>query len=236
VRITDFGLARRSVWETASGNELFTLKGHTSGVYTVAFGEYGRTLATASGDKTTKLWDLESGQKLTTLQAKKEDSPVFDFMTTVMFAPPNSRRIAVAGYDKTVRIWDAATFDPLLTFRGHGDRVYSLCYSADGARIASAAGKLIKIWNAETGAEAMTLKGHSGLVYDVCFSPNGRRLASTGGGALKIWDTASGLEVLSLPCRGQDSVRFSPDTRSIATIGVRGRLQLWESAASRPSN
>jgi len=44
-----------------------TLKGHTLGVYCVAYSPDGMTLASGSGDKTIKLWDATTSKELATL-------------------------------------------------------------------------------------------------------------------------------------------------------------------------
>ena len=40
-------------------------------------------------------------------------------------------------WDKTLKLWDAATGALIRTFEGHSDRVTSVAFSADGARVLS---------------------------------------------------------------------------------------------------
>ena len=46
------------VWDSDSGKELFSLKGHTDDVWGVAFSSDGKRLATGSWDETVKVWDV----------------------------------------------------------------------------------------------------------------------------------------------------------------------------------
>src|SRR5205085_4219365 len=76
----------------------------------------------------------------------------------------------------------------------HRSDIFSLSFSPDGKRLASASkDRLVKIWNAQTGEEIRTLKGHEADVLRVAFSPDGKTIASAAAdGTLRLWDSETG--------------------------------------------
>ena len=87
-----------------------------------------------------------------------------------------------------------------MTLRGHTSRVYCVCFSPDGKRLASSSDEpAVRLWDTATGQELGTLKGHASGVMRVCFSPDGKRLASAGDDhTVKLWDAATGQELRTL--------------------------------------
>jgi hypothetical protein len=76
--------------------------------------------------------------------------------------------------------------------------VTSVCFSADGQRLATGSGDHfkpaeVKVWDARTGQELHALKGHTNPVSSVCFSADGQRLVSTDDkGKTLVWDARTG--------------------------------------------
>ncbi|MEH2447459.1 MAG: ribosome assembly protein 4, partial [Nostoc sp.] len=184
----------------------------------------GKRLASASDDKTIKLWDAATGKPLQTLSG--HSSVVF----SVVFSP-DGQRLASASDDKTIKLWDAATGKPLQTLSGHSSAVFSVVFSPDGKRLASASDdKTIKLWDAATGKPLQTLSGHSSVVFSVVFSPDGQRLASASDDkTIKLWDAATGkpLQTLSGYSSWVRSVVFSPDGQRLASASGDKTVIIW---------
>src|SRR5262249_4695131 len=69
------------LWEMSIGRPWVTLRGHTSVIWSLSFSPDGRTLATASGDKTIKLWEVASGKERATLRGHTKGVAAVTFLT-----------------------------------------------------------------------------------------------------------------------------------------------------------
>jgi WD40 repeat protein len=98
---------------------LQTLEGHSSVVHSVAFSHDSTRLASASYDRTVKIWDASSGTCLQTLEGHS------NWVTSVAFSH-DSTRLVSASDDNTVKIWDASSGVCLQTLKGHTNNVRDL--------------------------------------------------------------------------------------------------------------
>ncbi len=72
---------------------------HSLEVCSIAFSPDGKYLASGSGDKTVKLWSLESQKEVTTLQGHNKS------IVSVEFSP-DGKYLASSSHDKTVKLWN----------------------------------------------------------------------------------------------------------------------------------
>jgi len=227
-RNIEWSLARRQY----EGSDM-TLYGHSGSVTCVAWSPDRRWLASASGDKTIKVWDAATGAELRTLTGHSS------YTSSVAFSPDGTRLASASG-DQTIKVWDAATGAELRTLIGHTQFVNSVAFSPDGTRLASGSyDNTIKVWDAATGAELRTLTGHTSLVNSVAFNPDGTRLASgSEDETIKVWDAATGTELRTLTGHqfSVSSVAFSPNGTRLASASRSrfvlryGEIKVWDAA------
>ena len=201
------------------------LKGHAGSVIGLDFNKENRLLASASKDKSVKVWDLKTGWD--TLALKGHSGPVLSVSFTA-----DDTKILTASLDSTIKIWDAASGGELSTVNIHEAAIYIPSVAVRiGSTVASGGkDKTIKIWDVHSKAENFLLKGHKSTVMSVCFSPDGKSLVSgSKDGEIKLWDMATGQELLSL--QGHTGavfdVKFSPDGQTIGSASKDSTIRLW---------
>ena len=191
------------------------LAGHTKAVSSLKYSHDGTLLASASADRTVRLWDEQSGQALQILEG---GSGLSDVSWSC-----DSALLCSCGDDKALRLFDVATSKRLRTLRGHSSYVFSVAFSPQGNLLASASkDETVRIWDVRSGTCARTLMAHSDPVTCVDFSADGTLIASCSyDGLCRVWDTASGQCVKTIIADDNTPVAFVKFT-PVSLVGVLG--------------
>lgn len=139
-------LTSTQVWDINSRTIKHQFTGHEQDIYSLDFARNGRIIASGSGDRSVRLWDLESNTQIRNLSIE-------DGVTTVAISPDN-RFVAAGSLDKSVRVWDVNTGALVVRLegeQGHKDSVYSVAFAPSGDRLVSGSlDKTIKMWELTT--------------------------------------------------------------------------------------
>jgi WD40 repeat protein len=174
-----------TLWDTANASgPIQVLDAHQNAAQAVAYStsEDGPRLASGGADKTIKLWNLDTLDRIRTYTGHK------DFVTALTFAP-DGKTLASASLDGSIRLWSTRSTRSQRRLYGHRGRVGGLSFSPDGKNLASiAADGQLRIWDVARGRTLRTIAGHSGAVNAVSYSPDGTRIASAGDdGVVRVW-------------------------------------------------
>jgi WD40 repeat protein/tRNA A-37 threonylcarbamoyl transferase component Bud32 len=201
-----------------------SLNGHAQMIQALTWSPDTRRLATASVDKTVKVWDVEQGNVVLTFTGHAGG------VEAVAWSP-SGRHLASAGADKTVKIWDAETGAVIATLDNPDQVVHALAWNADSRTLALAAADKVVLMFVPRNVRLRSLAGHGGPVLAVAWSPDGRYLATAGADkTILIHDAATGARVRALKGHADrvTAVAWTRDSRWLASAGDDNTAQVWD--------
>jgi WD40 repeat protein len=142
-----------------------------------------------------RIWDVESGEELLTLDAPREEvlkpSNCCGLQFGIAFSPDGSKIVAAGD---SIMIWDVENGEEIARLSGHKFCVADVAWSPNGELLAVStrdrAGS-IYFWDVESGELLYEFQTHNDQVVDLNWSEDGTQVATAGqDGVVRLWAVA----------------------------------------------
>ena len=197
---------------------------HGGEVRAVAFCPEGRRLATASEDRTARLWDVSTGSPLS--RPLKHGGPIH----SIAFAPDGAS-MATAGEEGIILRWDGVTGETIGPPFHFGGPVADLTFSPDGSRIIATGAGGFSFFDVEAGRKSHGADRPASRILAIASSQDGSVLAiASEDGGVRLVEGPDALE--SGGCISPESpvsgLAFDPSGRRLLIVCLDGTCRLWE--------
>ena len=193
-----------------------------------AFSPDGQQIATSGSDKTTRIWNAQTGAELARLGADCE-------IYTCVYSPAQPI-LASSDQRGRIRLWDTATWQLKRQLDAHSDSVWALSFSRDGRRLASGSLDFTSaVWDIDTYRPVRLPTGTS-WIRAVDFDRDGTRLATGfGNRVVRFSDPVTGKTLGTIDgfASGVSSVRFSQDGQLLAVGTEDGMITIHAAATGQ---
>lgn len=157
---------------------------HDKDINAVAVAPNDSIVATASQDRTIKIWNLPNLVLSKTLKGHKRG------VWSVAFSPVDQALASSSG-DKTIRLWALRDGTCLRTFEGHLASVLRVDFISTGAQLLSAGGDgLMKLWSPKTSECINTFDAADDKIWSMHVNGRAGRIVATGSGdgTVAVWE------------------------------------------------
>ncbi|MBW4562506.1 MAG: PD40 domain-containing protein [Mojavia pulchra JT2-VF2] len=213
------------------GSFKFNLTGHTDEITSFAFSPNGQILASASADKTIKLWNLKTGKLLNTIKGNNA------YGITQMAVNPNNQVLVTAGTEENaIRMWDLKTGKIVRKIAINGF-ANSIRFSKDGNQLLIISNRpfdsmQVEVWNAKNGKlihRGSAIGASKNTYVGIDISPDGETYAVTGEGSylpLQVRDLMTDKTIVNFG-KNEDWVFYTKDSNTLVTGGREG-IKIWQ--------
>ncbi|KRG99806.2 hypothetical protein GLYMA_18G171100v4 [Glycine max] len=196
---------------------------HKSVITDVRFRPNSSQLATASTDKSVRLWDTTNPSR-----CLQEYSGHSSAIMSLDFHPKKTELFCFCDGENEIRYWNINSSTCTRVTKGVSAQVRF--QPRLGRYLAAASDKGVSIFDVESDTQIYTLQGHPEPVSYICWDGNGDALASVSSNLVKVWSLTSGGECIhefSSPGNQFHSCVFHPSYSTLLVVGGISSLELW---------
>jgi len=218
--------AHIAIWTQGKSDPDKVLDGHSGPVAGLAVSGDGKWLASASWDRTVRLWPLDGGAARV-LEGNSQN------VNAVAFSPGGGELVS-AGYDATLRIWRLS--DGAVSVHNLPTPLNSVAIAPDGEIVAAGADGKVYFLSPQ-GERRGDLQASATPVIALSISPDGALVAAAGirGSVAVIERKARKLgHTLVGPGLPVWSVAFFPDNHTLLTGGADRTIRRWDAVSGEP--
>lgn len=196
-----------------------SIQAHAGFIMSVVLSSDGCTIATASQDKTIKLWETLTGKLITTLISHSDIVYSVAISIECDFLVSSSR-------DQTIKLW-GITGTLIRTLNGHEGGVRSVCISSDSKLIISGSDDTtVKVWSI-VGSCLSTFFGHHAFVRSVLVTEEFFVISASSDKLIKLWNM-SGTCIHTFEGHNSDVTSLSLAGDILASSSGDSTVKLWQ--------
>ena len=228
------------LWNPATGRKTREIRGHESIVGSLVFLPDNRRIASASLDKTLRMWDSHSGTKLWEQRHPEGCNYVA--------CSPDGKYVASSSLDKIIRIWMAEDGKLVREIKGLPDIACVLAFSKNSRYLLSLCKSGVYKWDMNNGKKVQTiLAAHDKNITTGAISSSGNWVAVgvvsgkaifdniskwlvKAPGRIETWDLRTGeklQEFFGVNTNIISAMSFSPDDKNIISGSWDNTVSLW---------
>ncbi|XP_055830038.1 transcriptional corepressor LEUNIG_HOMOLOG-like [Solanum dulcamara] len=189
----------------------------------VRFRPNSTQLATASFDKSVRLWDAAN-----TNYCLNSYTGHPSHVMSLDFHPKKNDLFCFCDSNNEIRYWNISPFSCTRVSKQGGSAQVRF-QPITGQLLAAASDKAVSIFDVENDRQLQSFQGHSGVVNYLCWDLNGDLLASVSEESVKVWSLNTGDCIHELSANGNQfhSCVFHPSYSALLVIGGMRSLELW---------
>lgn len=214
---------------------LLTFRGHTNGVFDVAFSPDGERALSGGCEGLVKLWEIRTGREIRTFRGHQ------GVVYSVAFSPDGKRALS-GSRDTTAKLWDVDTGQEIRTFAGHPSAVRAVAFSANGQWAISSSALSNSVWSVDNGQliRRFGWQETNSVIVGMAVSADGKFLLSAANqdaditdNAVILWDLADGRDLRHFKGHLAFTAAFSPDGQRAASGSIDKTISLWDLATGQ---